>query len=68
MQIRRNNMLPILECLSCNEIIIYTESGTAPGHKNCNCGTLKTTLMVGRYVTIATDPSDYKISWPDEEE
>ena len=61
-------MLPILECARCGEIIIYTESGTAPGHKNCNCGTLKTTLMVGRYVTIATDPSDYKISWPDEEE
>ena len=55
-------MLPILECARCSEIIIYTESGTAPGQKNCKCGALQTTLTAAGYVTIAVDPSKYKIS------
>ena len=61
-------MLPILECLSCKEIINYTDSGTVPGHKNCKCGVLQTTFTVAGYVTIAVDASEHKISWPEEEE
>ncbi|SVD40668.1 uncharacterized protein METZ01_LOCUS393522 [marine metagenome] len=61
-------MLPILECARCGEIIIYTESGTLPGYKNCKCGALQTTLTAAGYVTISVDPSEYKISWPEEEE
>ena len=60
-------MLPILECARCSEIINYAEVDV-PGYKNCKCGALQTTLTAAGYVTISVDPSEYKISWPEEEE